>query len=266
MDPIVSAAVVNSSKDLLPEVYKDGLQPTVQEVGKNLHTVSKLVTIALTPISVMVWSYEKIKEQFIPILEKKLSNVPEENITTPEPEIAVPAIEALRYTGHNDDLREMFANLLATAMDNRIAPKAHPSFVEIIKQINSDEAKIINMLDANRTYSIIKVRLYDPKASIENSFAEPITNFSDLPNEAGCSHHDLGSSYIENLERLGLINISYSVFNTNPNAYEKIENHPLVNAWRVKSEQLGRRFEINRGAITPTEFGKKFIESCVLTK
>jgi hypothetical protein len=266
MDPVVTAAVVNTSKDLLPEVYKDGLQPTVQEVGKNLHTVSKLVTIALTPISALVWSYEKIKEKFIPVLEKKLSSVPEENIITPEPEIAVPAIEALRYTGHNEDLREMFANLLATAMDTRTASKAHPSFVEIIKQINSDEAKIIKMLDSSISFSIIKIRLYDLASNIEKSFAEPVSNFSYLPYEVGCSHPDLGPSYIENLERLGFINISYDVFNTSPNAYETLENHHLVSDWRERSSQLGRRFEIFRGAITLTSFGRKFIESCVLLK
>jgi hypothetical protein len=70
------ADALEVSKDVIPEVYKDGLQPTVKELGKDLYTVSKLVTIALTPISALVWSYDKIKERFLPVGEKKLQNVP----------------------------------------------------------------------------------------------------------------------------------------------------------------------------------------------
>jgi hypothetical protein len=211
----------------------------------------------------MVWSYEKIKEQFIPRLEEKLKSVPAENIITPEPSIAVPVIEALRYTGHNDELRELFSSLLAAAMNSDTAFKAHPSFVELIKQINSDEAKIIKLFSDDLAKPLLKIRLYDINSPL-NAYAEPLINFSNLPYEANCTFPELGPSYIENLERLGLINISYTVYNTLPNAYDFIENHPIVTNWKDLADQSTvKRFEINRGAVTLTSFGKKFLESCV---
>jgi hypothetical protein len=269
MDPeqqlITTAAVVEVTKEIAPEVYKDGLQPAVKQLGKDLHTVSKLVTIALTPISALVWSYDKIIERFLPVLEKKLENVPIENIVTPDPSIAVPVIEALRYTGHNDELREMFSNLLVGSMDRTTSPLTHPSFVEIIKQINSDEAKIIKLLDGSGPSSLLKVRLYNPN-SAENSFAEPLVNFSYLPFAAGCAYPELGPSYIENLERLALINISYDIYNTNPNAYDILEKHNFVKQWEEHAPKIGHRFEINRGVLTVTSFGQKFYETCIISK
>ncbi|AGK52059.1 DUF4393 domain-containing protein [Bacillus sp. 1NLA3E] len=243
-------------------VYDDMLQPAAKELSSGLLTVAKTINIALAPLSALVWSYEKVKDRFMPRLEEKLKNVPEENIVTPEPSIAVPVIEALRYTGHNNELCEMFSSLLASAMDRTTAPKAHPSFVEIIRQINSDEAKIINLLDKSNSMPIIKIRLYD-KNSAENGFAEPLVSFSNLPYAANCSYPDLGQSYLENLERLGIINLSYSVYCTVPSAYIPIENHPIIDAWRKQSTKVDKRFEIIRGALTLTAFGRKFIETCV---
>lgn len=246
-------------------VYEDMLQPASKELGKGALTLAKTINMVLAPLSLMVWSFEKVKTTLVSGLEKKLTHVPEENIVTPAPEIAVPAIEALRYTGHNDELREMFTNLLATSMDNDTAANAHPSFVEIIKQISSDEAKIIQYLVNEKSLGIIRVRLFELNTGIEK-YAEPLANFSSLPYEINCAYPEQGTSYFENLERLGLISLSYDVYKTTPNAYEKTENHPVVNEWRDNSPRLNKRFEIQRGGITLTSFGRKFIDACVISK
>jgi hypothetical protein len=159
----------------------------------------------------------------------------------------------------------MFSNLLATAIDNSTAFKAHPSFVEIIKQINSDEAKIIRSLSYDVNKPIIRVRLFELEGNTER-FAETLSNFSVVPYEVNCSYPELGPSYFVNMERLGLVNLSYDIYDVRPNAYEKVENHPLVTEWREQSPNLKKRFEIQRGALSLTPFGIKFIESCVTSK
>lgn len=106
-------------------VYQDTLQPAAKQIGQSLETVKKTVNIALAPIKALVWGYEKIEEFITTRLSEKLKNVPEENITTPKPEVAGPAVEALRYSGHNPNLRELYANLLANAMDKSTIHLAH---------------------------------------------------------------------------------------------------------------------------------------------
>jgi len=41
-------------------VYKDIVQPTAKEVGTALQTVAKSIHLALAPVAVLVWAYEKI--------------------------------------------------------------------------------------------------------------------------------------------------------------------------------------------------------------
>lgn len=55
--------------------------------------------------------------------------------------IAGPTLEALRYTYDETELREMYENLLASAMDTRIVNQAVPSFVDAIKQMSPLDGK-----------------------------------------------------------------------------------------------------------------------------
>jgi hypothetical protein len=137
----------------------------------------------------------------------------------------------MRYSAHKDELREMFINLLATSMNTETESNAHPSFVDIIKQINSDEAKIIKFLDGQNPIPIIKIRIYGEDNA---GFAEPLTNFSYIPFQSGCAHPNLTPSYLENIERLGLGYNSYTIYNTNPSAYFPVENHPIIKEWEEK--------------------------------
>src|SRR5258707_14575419 len=98
-------------------VYQDALQPAIREVGVGLQTVAKTIHVALAPVSALVWGYEQIKDFVSTRVAEKLKDVPPERITSPDPHVVGPALEALRYTGHEENLRELYANLLATSLD-----------------------------------------------------------------------------------------------------------------------------------------------------
>jgi hypothetical protein len=52
----------------------------------------------------------------------------------------------------------MFLNLLATSMDDRKANVAHPAFVEIIKQLNSEEAGLVrDILQSQGPMPIVEI-------------------------------------------------------------------------------------------------------------
>lgn len=167
----ITEAVTDSAKELLPEIYRDGLKPTVQEVGKGLHTLSKAIHIALSPISAMVWGYERISEYVQSSLEKKLKNTPKENIISPDISIAGPTLEALRFTANKEELREMFSNLLATSMDKETVANAHPSFVEIIKQLSPLDAQNLLLFKSSPSYPLGEYRVKS-----EDGFRPILTN------------------------------------------------------------------------------------------
>ena len=70
----------------------------------------------------------------------------EDLLQTPDPTVAVPLAQALTYTAQNDTLREMFLDLLTNAMDSSMNDDMHPSYVEIIKQMNSLDARVFQKL------------------------------------------------------------------------------------------------------------------------
>lgn len=254
-----AAEAVKGIVEAVP-VYQDLAQPAVQEIGKGLHTLSKVIHIALAPVSAAVWGYDKISNYVQASLEKKLENVPQENIVPPDISVAGPALEALRFVGDKEELREMFSTLLSTSMNSEINKLAHPSFVEIIKQISADEAKILKSIDHNISIPIIRVNLVDKKTKY---YSDPLVNFSLLPFESNCDHTDLGPSYINNLNRLGLISISYSQYKIGDNVYEPLENHTQVKYWETVANDMDKMFEVQKGVIQRTNFGANFYNSCI---
>ncbi|QGQ97074.1 DUF4393 domain-containing protein [Paenibacillus psychroresistens] len=239
-------------------IYPDLLQPAMQELGKGIHTLAKTVNIALSPISALVWSYDTIKGFIQESLEDKLKNVPRENIISPAPEVAVPTIEALRYLGHKEELREMFSNLLATSMNSEIAKMAHPSFVEIIKQLTSDEAKILKLIKTNNFMPIIDLnRLVEG-----SSFSIVVKNFTIIQYSIGCEFPELGSSYIENINRLGLIQINNTSL-TDKTYYNDLENHIQILSRIKQIEDDGLQYQINKFIYHRTSFGQKFYNACI---
>lgn len=93
----------------------------------------------------MGFAKESNIEQTRKLLEKKLKNVPVENIITPPMYIGVPALQAISYCMNDESLRNMYAELLAHAMNSDTIDNVHPTYVEIIKQMSPYDALIFRI-------------------------------------------------------------------------------------------------------------------------
>jgi hypothetical protein len=160
-DDLIREAAAEA-RSLVKPVYEDVLQPTAREIGSVL---VRSVRVALVPLRGLLWGWEQIEEQFIPRLIEKLKGIPEGRIVTPPLPVAGPALEAMRFTGSESALRELYANLLATAMDKDRIEQAHPAFVEIIKQLSPDEAKLLKVFPVQAQHQIPVVTLYATRES-----------------------------------------------------------------------------------------------------
>ncbi|MCP2044887.1 DUF4393 domain-containing protein [Pontibacter sp. HSC-36F09] len=245
-------------------IYQDAIQPSAQQIGKSLETITKTVNIALAPIKVLVWGYEQIEQFVSNRVAEKLSKVPEENIVTPPPQVAGPAIEALKYSGHDENLRELFANLLATAMDKATIHSAHPGYVEIIKNLTSDEAVLLSAFVDKSVYPIINI---NAKSKDENGgFILKYPKYSHLHKAVTVSQVTMLPSYLDNLCRLGILESPSGLSMTAPNTYEPLEiDEELA---QLKSEIVSDNYDIDfkRGLIRPTSYGKQFIQNVVISK
>lgn len=256
------AAAVKGIVEAVP-IYQDAIQPAAKEIGKALQTVVKSVHVALAPVSALVWGYEQIKDFVSTKVSEKLLHTPPEDIESPRPNVAGPALEALRYTGHESTLRELYANLLATSMDAETASLAHPGFVEIIKQMTPDEARLMKLFAEKRPFPVITLRSEFKETG--KGGTDVLRHFSLLGYEAGCEHPQLTPGYLDNLCRLGIIQIPEFFRYTATGVYDPLENHPEVkklmdriNAQEDHTSKIGRK-----GALV-TQLGRQFITACVV--
>lgn len=245
-------------------VYEDAVQPAAKQVGKALETVTKAVNVALAPVSLMVWGYDRIQGFIDNSVAKKLESIPEERIQTPDPHVAGPALESLKYTGENESLREMFANLIANSMDSETAENSHPAFVDIIKSMTSDEAKILKVFVPNIYKPIMDVKL-KMKTGVKGEH-NLLENYSAIGKEAGCEHLDLVPNYIDNLCRLGLLTMPAGRHLVSENAYDVLTGTDEYKAFKEKYETEQTTTREHEKYIELTKWGCQFRQACVVEK
>lgn len=248
-------------------IYQDALQPAAKELGPELKTVVGAIHVALAPVRLMVWGYEQIEGFVTRRVAEKLRNVAPEKIQQPQPNIVGPALDALRFSGHDSDLRELYASLLATSLDADTCRKAHPAFVDIIKNMSPDEARIMRYFFEHGTQPIIDLKSVEKPAG---SYQVRASNFSMIGTNAGCQHPALVPSYLDNLCRLGLL-LSPDKGLGAPHiahveAYQPLEaSREILDAMaQIKAE--GSEPQIVRCLIEITAMGTQFCEACIVER
>jgi hypothetical protein len=118
-----------SNQNVASQAYNEHFQPAASELGKTATTISKTINMALSPVKGMVWCYEQIETRLSGLLAEKMENVPAEKISPPPIHVAGPAIEAMRFSGEQPQLQQMFANLITNSMNSGLESYAHPAFV-----------------------------------------------------------------------------------------------------------------------------------------
>jgi hypothetical protein len=242
------------------ELYKDALSPSAKQLGA---TAGDVVRIALAPIRAAVWGYEKIEEWLTKTIAERMRDIPPERVQTPPLLIAGPVLSALPFTAHDEELRTMFENLLVTSMDSATAEQAHPAFAEVIRQMTSDEARILRIFAKETRQPVIDLVL---QKEGQPGLHTALRSFSLVGYAAGCKKPDDVNVYLDNLARLGLLNWSdWGHQIARREAYFPLEQHEVV----VKAIETIRSWEgvtsvgpLHRFADL-TEFGKQFVRACV---
>ncbi|WP_216325189.1 DUF4393 domain-containing protein [Deinococcus aestuarii] len=214
-------------------VYEDGLKPSVSNLGETIGFVFK--AISYYPRfwgKVLDIKWEDKVAQFEKEYKERFDKIKEEDKTLPSPKMLGPIVQSLEYSVFEDELRKMFANLLASSCD--VNSKAHPAFVEIIRQLDAEEARLIQNYSSDwingefpeslpiikiyidpRNYSDVDVSIFDTPIEL-NSWR--LIRFEDAKSRSpGRDWSYVGYVYpkeydsnnmfaqIDNLERLGII-------------------------------------------------------------
>lgn len=246
-------------KQVVPELYEDALHPTLQETGQTMALIPRAINAALAPLRQWIAQKEYNVAETEKLLAIKLQNIGVEKIITPDAYVAVPAIQALSYCIDSEELRELYASLLATSMNEDEKWKVHPSFVEVIKQLSPDEAKLLKRIsDENKDQPLIDIRITFPNGG----YITEVHNLSLIGNGT-CETPDNIYTYLDNLSRLKIIDIPDGVYINNDEIYSKLETYPAVLELLKKPLPEGYKREIVRRKFEMTQYGRSFVEVCL---
>ena len=203
---------------------------------------------------------QEVDNLFLKDIATEVSNIPIDQIQEPKLSVLGPALEASKYYIDDEELRSLFAKLIAASMDNSKNEVLQPAFVEIIKQMSPIDAKnLINLYDIKDKQNPIVSIILESKDS--KNYKEVFDHFY-IENIGNISHVRVASSLL-NLKRLGLIEINYDVFLSDENRYLSYENHPIINQFKNEYNDDLHSIKLKKGLIKISNFGMDFCKICI---
>lgn len=222
---------------------------------------------------IKAWSeVRKLKafENYNKILEDtadNLNKIPQENLKDPEISIVGPALEAAKYYCDEDVLRKMFSRVIASSMDNRLSPKVHHSFVEVIKQLSPFDATLLKLFIYKTSHPIADINL-----KLESGGMTPLFKLYFLTQYRSKDDVVSNSISISNLMRLGILRTPGELSSfTDKRNYDQLESDPFFNTLK-KQYVIGQPYggssikevSLSHSYVELTPYGKSFLEICVV--
>ncbi|MBQ7790195.1 MAG: DUF4393 domain-containing protein [Bacilli bacterium] len=255
------------AKVVAKDVYNDGLKGTVTQTGEIVESIVGLFNnVVFYPVKKANALFKYKLEDFKNDLETRLNSLPDDKIVEPDLMVAGPALESLKYTYDKEELRNMYLNLLVSSMNKDTKDKAHPSYVEIIRQLTPLDAKVFKRLN-----DVGQVACAHPVLKLDNTNKVYVSAY---PNYIVEELLDLGDEFdisasISNLIRLGLIHHEdNSIIGYN---YEKFKSFNIIirnkqildNLNNSEGNGITTSVEIKKQVIMKNNFGERFADTCL---
>ena len=248
---------VGKAIDKVPEVYDDGLKTATKESGKILALIPQTINAALAPLRQWIAQKEYNVAETEKLLAQKLEKVEYEKIVSPESYVAVPAIQAIAYSMNSEELRNLYANLLAKSMYIDTKELVHPSFVEIIRQMSPIDALVFKIIMGRAVNPMINLIMKNEKGE----FRTIITNVTDI----NIASQELIGVSIDNLTKQSLLSVPADGFYSNEKVYDSILQTEFYNNQKNINCKTGDGFEFTytKKMINKTNLGRLFYKVCV---
>lgn len=252
----IKKEILEQTKGVAVEVYKDAVSPIVKPVGEILGFLPRTIKLALSGWEKWIINGEESLRLTAEAIKEKVKKIPEEKLVEPEPYVAIPAIQQISCCQNSEELRDLYANLLTASMNADTKWQVHPSFVDIIKQLNPDEARYLKSLPA---MVIVVHPLIDVFINIGGGGFHPfISNFTDY-HLSVLEHPENICTYIDNFVRLNLIEIPSDQYLNEPEKYKALEKHPMIQHPIKGDESVHVSYNYKHKLFKLTHYGINFL-------
>ena len=240
--------------NFLPQSTQELLiNPTAKNIGDTLGEVSKFL---LWPVNFGTsWANAHI-EKFKQSIIFNVNKIPEENRDPSKINLAIKTIEDSKYQINDDNLREMFAKLVAASVDKRNNQDLSPKFSSILSQLSPSDAKLLKSLFFNPKLPIptVSYAVYQDKGY----FYPVLDHFIGINySKENIIHNEAG---LDNLTSLGIIKIKDN-FEISEVHHQKFYQEMKYSDYPIKAIDKNKESDIKiiNGIIEFTSLGKNFM-------
>ncbi|WP_343734513.1 DUF4393 domain-containing protein [Acidovorax sp.] len=235
-----------------------------QNLGQTAVTVTKLVNNVLLPVAAVNYACDRFREyfqnKFAGDLAEKTANIPPEHVIEPKASVAGPALQGLAFAHEEPQLKDLFLELLASAMDSRRAATAHPAFVEILKQLTSEEARLLRGPIGEQGV-IPFAQIHAINRGTDTTI--PVYNHVTFTKWLDGTVYDIETlpAMVDNWIRLGLVEVQYEVSVADRDGvdpYRWLKKHPHYAQAEARVLEKGLDIDVVHGYMRTTDFGQQF--------
>ncbi|MFW5411574.1 DUF4393 domain-containing protein [Aerococcus urinaeequi] len=228
--------------------------PIAHEIGQGLGGIASFI---LNPARKLGIVSRKNLEEFEEKIYYKTKEIPEEDRDDSKQGLALKALEDSAYQLESETLQEMFSNLIASSLDNRINKDVHPLYSSILKDLTSLDAQIFQTIYFSNVVPTGGMSFIHPSTGNnvvvnENVILTP-REFIDQPNA------------VKTLEIKGLIDVystKYLVDSTHQQLYKNFENSDDITEYIERNKTRAKEYNLIpkpfRGHIKVSSLGKAF--------
>ena len=251
--------MINSAKTI-----KETLPNTAKTADSIISTVLGLFdSVILYPLKKINLTFEYKLENFEKDLRKRMEEIPIEYIHDADPSIVGPVLESLKYTYDKKELREMFLNLLTSSMDCRKDTSIHPSYVQLIKQMDSFDANLFKYLASQVGY----IKAINPELIIKNTHRGCYNAVPEwyIDLEGSVDIFQTSASLVR-LSKLGLIELlrARPIIDADYNSLKDsnlLQN--IVEGYSLNYPETNFELEATNSSLYVNDYGKQFAEVCL---
>lgn len=249
MDPNQFSEIYNA----LPENTKEALlNPTAQSIGDAVGGAARFV---LTPFRMLGILSDHVCDDFKTRINNKSKEVPLENRDPSKLGLVIKAIEESRYQLNEELLREIYANLVVSSVDNRKNNKITPRYATALSQLGVADIRFLQKLYFAEAHNFPCGRLI----SKQNGGSVILTEPAYYPANGSIAVRI--AETLDILESLGLIKVFFDTWLSSDfyiQKYSEIEGflksfHPSY---------LAKNVELEKGYIKLSDFGLSLC-SCI---
>ncbi len=260
----INAETTNKALDIIDESTKETRKELDKAGARGVNKLAQLIWASPIGRKADIYIAERPYKMEIELkkMQEKYDNIPVEYQVEPTSYIALKGVNELSYALEEEHLKEMFENLLIADMDSRKQNKVLPAYIEIIKQLNKDDAKLLKLLYED-DYNICSISL-ELHTENEKGYSEIdnyiIYNFKIKDGITSFSTLKLNPLITDNLLMHRLIEVNYTMYYPDRDK----EYKTLFDSVKDKYElEENSSLSYKKGVLRLTEFGLNFIEICL---